>query len=370
MADQSSYLTLENLTKTFGEVVAVDALSLDIKEGEFVVFLGPSGCGKTTTLRCIAGLEIPDGGRVIMDEVDLTEVPPKDRNIAMVFQNYALFPHMTAFDNIAFGLRMRGKTKKNTIEKKVKEAAGMLGISELLDRKPSKLSGGEQQRIALGRAVVMDPGAFLLDEPLANLDAKLREEMRTELQRLQRELGVTTIFVTHDQEEAMTIGDRIVILKEGKLQQIGEPTKVYTIPRNRFIAQFIGSPSMNLMECEMEQNSGEVIISTKCFTLSLQGMEIKSESGRGELGIRPEDLHIEEESSSGLFEGEVDVVEPLGPRQLIYLTASGMELVVEERGGREIKAGSMVNVSVDPAKLHLFDESGERIPLSSKGASR
>lgn len=369
MVDQSSYLIVENLTKTFEEVTAVDNLSLDIKEGEFVVFLGPSGCGKTTTLRCIAGLETPDIGRVIMSGVDLIGVPPKDRNTAMVFQNYALFPHMRAFDNIAFGLRMRGKTKKNNIEKKVKEAADMLGISKLLDRKPSKLSGGEQQRVALGRAIVMDPGVFLLDEPLANLDAKLREGMRTELQRLQRGLGVTTIFVTHDQEEAMTIADRIIILKKGKLQQIGKPNEVYAIPQNKFIAQFIGSPSMNLLECEMEQNPGEAVISTQCFTLSLEGVEFESGSGSGELGIRPEDLHIEEESASGLFEGKVDVVEPLGPRQLIYLTASGVELIVEDRGGREVEEGSVANVSVDLAKLHLFDESGGRIPLSSKGAS-
>jgi multiple sugar transport system ATP-binding protein len=337
---------LEGLRKTYPNGhIAAQGLDLEITDGEFMVLVGPSGCGKSTALRMIAGLETPTGGRIMIGNRDVTELPPQERDIAMVFQTYALYPHMTVRQNLAFGLRMRG-TAREMIDRRVEEAARALALEAVLDRKPAQLSGGQRQRVALGRAIVREPKVFLFDEPLSNLDAKLRVETRAELARLHRRLGATIVYVTHDQEEAMTLGSRVAVMRDGFLQQVAPPMELYRHPTNRFVAGFVGSPAMNFLPGGIAGRAGGA---------SKQGMT---------LGIRPHDVAIVE-PGTGDQNAWVDVVEPRGSELLVYLRLGadhdGPELRVVAPPETAIEAERVVGVRFDPARLHWFDDqSGER----------
>ena len=353
-------VTLKKLCKYFGPVKAVDGLSLDIQDKEFVALLGPSGCGKTTTLLTIAGFYKPTSGSVLFDGEVVDHLSPRERNIGMVFQSYALYPHMNAFDNIAFPLKLKGVPRKSR-ELKVREVAALLQIEELLSRKPSELSGGQQQRVALARALAKEPGLLLLDEPLSNLDAKLRITMRAELKRLQKDLGITTIFVTHDQIEAMTMADRIAVLHEGKLQQVGSPEELYRNPANTFVASFIGTPPMNFLPARLVSRKGETTVSAERFTLSIPP-ELLREPGPREgdvvFGIRPEDIRIGE----GDLEGEVYVVEPMGRDALITLKLGKEILKALAPIDLRVREGERVALRFPPDKVHLFDpQTGESL---------
>jgi multiple sugar transport system ATP-binding protein len=358
---------LINVTKRFGNVVAVDHISFKVESGEFFALLGPSGCGKTTTLRLIAGLEEPDEGEIYIDDKLVNYVHPKDRNVAMVFQNYALYPHMTAYENIAFPLMTRRKELKlspDDIRKRVYEIAKLLKIEDLLDRYPSQLSGGQQQRVALARALVRKPKVWLLDEPLSNLDAKLRIYMRAEIKRLQRTLGVTTIYVTHDQVEAMSMADRIAVMNKGKIMQIGSPLELYHKPANTFVATFIGAPPMNLIECDTEYEEREQKLILRCpgFTRSLKGDLAKLIAGKLLsdkiiLGVRPEDIRVTSPSHPDAIKGEVVVTEILGADQVLIVDVDGVHIRVKasmrttELGGANRKIGILIDFN----KVHLFD---------------
>jgi multiple sugar transport system ATP-binding protein len=327
--------------------VAAQGLDLDIADGEFMVLVGPSGCGKSTALRMIAGLETPTGGQIFIGDREVTELPPQERDIAMVFQTYALYPHMTVRENLSFGLRMRG-AGRDVIDRRVQEAARALGLEPVLLRKPAQLSGGQRQRVALGRAIVREPKVFLFDEPLSNLDAKLRVETRAELARLHRRLGATVVYVTHDQEEAMTLGSRVAVMRDGFLQQVAPPMEVYRHPANRFVAGFVGSPGMNF----------------------LPGLTLKREAPAGgnglTLGVRPHDVTIVPRGT-GDIDAWVDVVEPRGSELLVYLRwgtdAGDAELRVVAPPEPAIEAERFVGVVFDRARLHWFDtESGQRVP--------
>ncbi len=378
-------VTLEHVTKTFGskrgEVRAVDDLNLAVANQEFAVLVGPSGCGKTTTLRLIAGLEELTTGTIRIGERVVNDVAPRDRNIAMVFQNYALYPHMTVFKNMAFGLKMR-RVPKNDIKRKVGEVACTLHLEHLLDRKPAALSGGERQRVALGRAIVRTPQVFLFDEPLSNLDARLRVQMRTEIKSLHRDLGTTIIYVTHDQEEAMTLGDRIVILKDGVIQQCGAPLEVYNRPANRFVAGFIGTPPMNLLEGRLE-GEGESV----CFAGSVGRLEVSPEAATGlrahrgqvvVLGIRPEHLRLSGTDAglavaglgdlprgyTPIAEMSVRIVEPLGDSINVHLVAPGGEsFVARVSPNVTVSPGHRVRPFLDISQIHIFaaDQAGKRL---------
>jgi len=350
-------IELRDITKLFQEgteeVLAVDDVSIEIEDGELVVFVGPSGSGKSTTLRAIAGLEKPTSGDVFLGGRKVNDVPPQDRNIAMVFQSFALYPHRTVRGNLSFPLEAQG-VGKNEIDERVRNAAATLDIGELLDRKPSQLSGGQQQRVALGRAIIRDPDVFLMDEPLANLDAKLRKEMRTEVVRLQQELGVTMVHVTHNQEEAMTMGDRVVVMEGGHVQQVGPPDDVYRYPKNRFVAQFIGSPSMNLLEGHVEE--GAFLAAGSDVTVAVPDRFAGLDAGdRLTLGIRPEDVDIGGEDSEYGFRATVDVIESLGNLQVVYFDVGGTEFLAEIDPDYDVSVGEEVPVSLQPDKLHLFD---------------
>jgi len=367
---------LENVTKVFpGGTVAVQGFTLDIANREFVVLVGPSGCGKSTTLRMVAGLEEATSGTIRIGNRVVNNVPPKDRDIAMVFQNYALYPHMTVYKNMAFGLKLRRFTK-DEIDKRVREAARILGIEKLLDRKPKALSGGERQRVAVGRAIVRQPQAFLFDEPLSNLDAKLRVEMRAELKRLHHRLQTTVIYVTHDQAEAMTLGDRVVVMNQGQIQQVAPPLEVYDFPTNRFVAGFLGTPAMNFIPGRLSQQNGVVYFESGGSRLRLASAmaeRVRGHIGQGvTLGIRPEDVG---HSGDGKFAGAdnvlpttVRVVEPLGDEQVIYLTGPADAAMV-------CKLDSHVKVAVDERleahlamnRVHLFDDqTGRNISLEPR----
>lgn len=357
---------LDSVTKRFGEVVAVNNIDLDIQDREFVVLVGPSGCGKTTTLRMIAGLEEVTEGKIYIGGRLVNDVPPKDRDIAMVFQNYALYPHMTVYDNMAFGLKLR-KFPKDEIDRRVKSAAEMLGIENLLKRKPKELSGGQRQRVALGRAIVREPKVFLMDEPLSNLDAKLRVQMRAELKKLQRSLGVTTIYVTHDQTEAMTMGDRIVVMKDGVVQQIDEPLTIYDKPNNIFVAGFIGSPPMNFIDARLDENAKALDLGSIKLGIpqDMQGFvaeQAKNYLGKKIiLGIRPEHIYdvslikTEEIIPEDVAELKIEVLEPMGTEVYLYLVEGPVSAVA--RVGSETKArmGERIRVMFDVRKMHLFD---------------
>ncbi len=360
---------LEHVWKRFGKVVAVKDFNLETKDGEFVVFVGPSGCGKTTTLRMIAGLEEVSEGNIYIGDRLVNDVPPKDRDIAMVFQNYALYPHMNVYDNMAFGLRLR-RVPRDEIDRRVREAAKILKIEHLLKRKPRELSGGQRQRVALGRAIVREPQVFLMDEPLSNLDAKLRVEMRAEISKLHRRLGVTTIYVTHDQIEAMTMGERIVVMRDGEIQQVAPPLVLYDFPENKFVAGFIGSPSMNFIEVAVVEENGKVYFRREGVHIRANdkmAKDLKSEGYVGKrvwLGIRPE--HIELKGHSTLPEDEnaltgvVEIVEPLGADTEIHVDVDGVLITARLEGHVPVRVEETVHLLVDRDKLHAFDLETEK----------
>ncbi|ELZ96407.1 ABC transporter ATP-binding protein [Haloferax sulfurifontis] len=357
----------DNITKVFedtsGPIIAVEELSLDIPDGEFVVFVGPSGCGKSTTLRMLAGLESITDGEIRLDGEPVNTVSPRDRDIAMVFQSYALYPHKTVRGNMGYGLSLSTDLNDEEVDRRVVEAAEMMGIEDLLDKKPGSLSGGQQQRVATGRAIVREPAVFLFDEPLSNLDAQLRKHMRTELSRIHSELGITTIYVTHDQEEAMTMADRIVILNDGQLQQVGSPKEVYYRPANTFVADFIGSPSMNFFDVDLEVASdGTGTLVGNGFTYNVSESLVDLVGGEGEyiLSIRPENLNVDPSApDEQSFEATVDVVEVIGSDNFIYLDVAGKECRLRAPSETEPEEGDVITVSFDEDDLHLFDRNTE-----------
>jgi len=347
-----------------GQVHAVKDVNLHAQDREFMVFVGPSGCGKTTTLRMVAGLEEISSGEIRIGNRVVNDLPPMDRDIAMVFQNYALYPHKSVYDNMAFGLQMR-KFPKEEIEKRVRDAATILGIESLLQRKPRQLSGGQRQRVALGRAIVRHPQLFLFDEPLSNLDAKLRVQMRVELKRLHERLETTAIYVTHDQVEAMTLGDRVVVMKDGVVQQVGEPMELYNRPANKFVAGFIGSPAMNFAEVTIAESGGGLWAETTGIRVKVppaRDQVMRPHTGkRATLGVRPEALRIANGSDPAeyVFDATVDVVEPLGSEILLNITAGANALVARVDPAVNVKTHERVRLAFDPAKLHFFDHSTE-----------
>ena len=360
-----SRLQIQDLVKRYrtgsnDEIVAVEDLNVDLADGEFLVLVGPSGCGKSTTLRCIAGLETISEGTIYIDGEDVNDQNPEERNIAMVFQNYALYPHMTARENMEFGLKMTSDLSASERRERVEEAAQMLGIEDLLEDKPKSLSGGQQQRVALGRAIVREPEVFLMDEPLSNLDAKLRTQMRTEIQQLQTELGVTTVYVTHDQTEAMTMGDRIAVLDGGELQQIGTPLECYYEPENLFVANFIGEPSMNFFDAEVE--GGSLTGESLDYELSESIRSRIEAHDRVTLGIRPEDIEIAETEGQNAFPATVQVVEPMGDQNFLHLDLGGSAVTAAVGGNYDVEAGTTVLLRFPESKIHLFDSTtGEAI---------
>jgi multiple sugar transport system ATP-binding protein len=352
-------VTLENLVKKYGSVQAVKGVSLEIEDGSFVVLLGPSGCGKTTTLRCIAGLEVPDSGDIKIGEVRVNDMQPKDRDIAMVFQNYALYPHMTVYNNIAFPLKMR-KVPNNEVKLRVQKVAELLNIAELLPRKPGQLSGGQQQRVALARAIVRQPKVFLMDEPLSNLDARLRLYTRAELKRLKQELKITTIFVTHDQAEAMSMADKIAVMNAGELVQYAEPYTIYSKPASTFVASFIGSPPMNLMKATVSSLGDGLSLDTGSFKYKVPAEDVRAikDAGVNEvtLGIRPEDLALStKQTPDAIFDAEVYVVEPLGANTVVDLKMKDGLYKAVASGTFRADVGSKVWVTFAPEHIHVFN---------------
>ena len=354
-------VTFERVGKVYPDGTrALEALDLGIDDGEFIVFVGPSGCGKTTALRMVAGLEEITEGQLRIGDRVVNRVPSKDRNIAMVFQSYALYPHMSVYDNLAFGLKLL-KTPKAEIKQRVNEAAKILDLERLLDRKPKQLSGGQRQRVALGRAIVRHPAAFLMDEPLSNLDAKLRVQTRAEILRLQQNLGVTTIYVTHDQVEAMTMGDRIAVMSNGVLQQVGTPPALYDRPINLFVAAFIGSPAMNFATLAAE-NGAHKLGSTQVELPGPRGRALQEQRGKDVIvGFRPEDLELNGATGGGAvsISAHVDVVEYLGHEELLHAQAEGQEIVALVPSEKKVRVGDQVQLSVPAEKLHLFDPETE-----------
>ncbi len=361
---------LVSLTKDFGSVRAVDNVTLEIRDSEFLVLVGPSGCGKTTALRMVAGLEEATAGEIWIGDRLVNDVSPKDRDIAMVFQNYALYPHMSVFDNMAFGLKLR-RVPRDDIKRRVNEAAHMLGLPEtLLTRKPKELSGGQRQRVALGRAIVREPAVFLMDEPLSNLDAKLRIETRAELIKLHRRLGITTIYVTHDQVEAMTMGDRIAVMKDGVVQQVDTPLGLYTHPANRFVAGFIGSPPMNFCDAALSERERGIYVEFDGAALKLP--EDKAEAARPhrgktlELGVRPSDIFdtaispVVEPSEDNTAQALVEVIEPMGADSVLYLKLGDIQLVASVDSGTRAREQETLDFCFDMDKAHLFDKETEQ----------
>ena len=346
-------IQVNHLTKKFDDLIAVDDVSFEMEDGEFLTLVGPSGCGKTTTLRTIAGLEYPTSGTITFDGRDVTNTTPQERGVAFVFQDYALYPHMTAGKNMRFALEGTGLSDEE-IERRVEETAEMLGIRQHLDQRPGELSGGQQQRVALGRSIVRDPEIFLLDEPLANLDAKLRVQMRAELQQLHEDLGATTMYVTHDQEEAMTMSDRIAILNHGELQQIAPPEVAYSQPANRFVAGFIGSPSMNFVQCTVSDGQ----VNTDAFSLDAPTGAEEGET----LGMRPENINVSH-GGSGHVGATVSVFEQVGSFNIVYLDIEGFddEVVAQVPGEQQFDTGDAVTVTVDTERIHLFASDGDAV---------
>ena len=361
-------VVLKSVSKRFDGVVAVREMSLSIEDREFVVLVGPSGCGKSTSLRMIAGLEEVSSGEILIGERVVNDVPPKDRDIAMVFQNYALYPHMTVYDNMAFGLKLR-KLPKPEIQQRVAEAAEILGIQDLLHRKPRALSGGQRQRVAVGRAIVRKPQVFLFDEPLSNLDAKLRVQMRSELKKLHERLRATIVYVTHDQVEAMTMGDRIVIMKDGSVQQVGEPLAVYERPVNQFVAGFVGSPAMNFLAVEVADGADGMALAGPGFKLPVPPEYTERlapyRGHRLVLGVRPEDLRPASptDSPESVIDAPIAVVEPLGSEQYLELDLGGTALTARLDPHVRVKAHERIRLIPAPGKIHLFDPATERALL-------
>ncbi len=355
-------VVLKSLSKRFRSVVAVDDLNLEIEDKEFLVLVGPSGCGKTTALRCIAGLEETTAGEIYIGDRLVNDVSPKDRDIAMVFQNYALYPHMNVYDNMAFGLKLR-KFPRAEIRRRVNEAADMLGLGGLLKRKPRELSGGQRQRVALGRAIVREPKVFLMDEPLSNLDAKLRVQTRAELIKLHRRLGITTIYVTHDQTEAMTMGDRIAVLNDGRMQQVDTPLELFNHPANIFVAGFIGSPAMNFLDATLEGDDGDLYVKTDALRLRLppaHANRVQDRVGqRVVFGVRPDDIY-DRSLSPAVTQSDtatltVDVTEPMGSTVYVYLAAGKHSLIADLDAETGAKDGKPLEVVFDMSKTRLFD---------------
>jgi len=348
---------LENLTKRWGNVVGADSITLEVEHGEFVAFLGPSGCGKTTTLLMIAGIYKPTAGVIRFDGRVVNHLPPKDRNIGMVFQSYALYPHMNVFDNIAYPLKLK-KVPKDEMRKRVQRVADMMGIGHLMDRRPGQLSGGQQQRVALGRALVKEPDLLLFDEPLSNLDARLRLSMRSEIKRLQLDLGITSIYVTHDQVEAMTMADRIAVMRDGKLQAYCPPDELYDQPRTLFIAGFVGNPPMNFREVEVVQEEGDYHARCEGFDVVVPPDRGEKAAGRGKviLGIRPEDVTLSDEGISG----EIYVVEPLGRDDLLDVRIGQNHVHVLADPALGLKIGQNVKLNFDTHKVQFFDPETEK----------
>lgn len=353
---------LKNLTKIFeGNVQAVKDFNLIVEDKEFVVLVGPSGCGKSTTLRCIAGLEEITEGEIYIGGRLVNDVPPKDRDIAMVFQNYALYPHMNVYKNLSFGLELR-RMKREEIERRVHEAAQILDIEHLLDRKPKALSGGQRQRVAVGRAIVRKPAVFLFDEPLSNLDAKLRVQMRTELAKLHQRLQATMIYVTHDQVEAMTMGSRIVVMKDGLIQQVSDPLTLYDYPVNKFVAGFIGSPPMNFVDVDLVRESNDYFAKASGFKIILPKEHYKKiasyEGKKVTFGFRPEDLideNIVKDKVGKVIKSKVEVIEPLGSEIFLYLSAGNDNFVARVPHHYKTSLGADAGFAVDTSKCHLFD---------------
>ncbi len=359
-------ISLKNIEKRYGEKTrVVKDVSFDVHDKEFLVLVGPSGCGKSTTLRMIAGLEDITSGELYIDGKLVNDLPPKDRDIAMVFQNYALYPHMTVHDNMAFGLKLRS-TPKSEINARVRQAAKILGLEDLLKRRPKALSGGQRQRVAVGRAIVRKPKVFLFDEPLSNLDAKLRVQMRTEISRLHNDLEATIVYVTHDQTEAMTMGDRIVILRDGNIEQIDTPLNVYNHPVNKFVAGFIGSPAMNFVEGKVVNQDGTYFVSSDgLFKLILKpnGFPHLNQflDRKIILGVRPEDIHIGGEESNSGFTANIDVLEPMGNEIFVYFKMNDEQIVARLPSATDAEVGGSLNLIFDRGKLHFFDPESEEV---------
>ena len=372
-------LSLRNVYKRYpGGVTAVSDFNLEIKDKEFIILVGPSGCGKSTTLRMVAGLEEITEGEVYIGDRLVNDVAPKDRDIAMVFQNYALYPHMTVFDNMAFGLKLR-KTPKDEIRRRVEEAAKILDIEHLLERKPKALSGGQRQRVALGRAIVREPKVFLLDEPLSNLDAKLRAQMRTEISKLHQRLGTTFIYVTHDQTEAMTMGTRIVVMKAGFIQQVDTPQNLYLYPCNLFVAGFIGSPQMNFIESKILKEGKDFYVEfgsedTKTRAGVKYKIKLPAEKNKDDaleayvgkeviMGIRPEHVHNEEDllaaNADGIVEANVEVTELMGAETYLYMNCEGQTINARVAPTNTARPGDTIKIALEPSKIHLFDKDTE-----------
>lgn len=362
-------VSLRHVYKIYdGGVTAVTDFNLEIADKEFIILVGPSGCGKSTTLRMIAGLEDISKGELYIGDTLANDVAPKDRDIAMVFQNYALYPHMTVYDNMAFGLKLR-KFSKEEIKRRVEEAARILGIEQYLDRKPKALSGGQRQRVALGRAIVRNPKVFLLDEPLSNLDAKLRAQMRTEISKLYQRLGTTFIYVTHDQTEAMTMGTRIVVMKDGFIQQVDTPQHLYDMPCNMFVAGFIGSPQMNFINATVAKSGSDVTVNFGEYSLKLPEYKTKALIDGGyvgkevTIGIRPEDVHDEDiflsTSADSIVNADVEVTELLGAETNLFLVISGQQVTARVNSRSTAKVGDTIKVAFDVNRIHIFDKATE-----------
>jgi len=360
-------VTYEHVTKRFGDVIAVNDLNIHIPDKEFLVFVGPSGCGKSTSLRLLAGLEEVTEGNIYIGDRLVNDVPPKDRDIAMVFQSYALYPHMSVYDNMAFGLRLR-KVPKQEIDRRVKEAAQILGIENLLDRKPKQLSGGQRQRVAVGRAIVREPNVFLMDEPLSNLDAKLRVQARAEISKLHQRLETTFIYVTHDQMEAMTMGTRIAVLKDGILQQLDTPQTLYDAPINVFVAGFIGSPSMNFFDARLIERDGKIALDCRDFIVDVP--ENRANTYRPHLGkevifgIRPEDVHDPDYAPPGikqaLVEAKVDVTELMGNEVIVYLVTEHTQFLGRFDPRTSARVGNTMYAAMNMDRMHIFDKQTEK----------
>jgi len=360
-------VTLRNVLKKFGNIIAVDNANLIVQDREFLVLLGPSGCGKTTTLRLIAGLEEPTDGEIYIGEKIVNDVLPKDRDIAMVFQNYALYPHMNVYQNISFGLRLR-KTPKEVIDKKVKDVATMLGIENLLLRKPKELSGGQRQRVALARAIVRDPKVYLMDEPLSNLDAKLRVQTRGELIKLHKELGVTTVYVTHDQVEAMTLGERVVVMNKGAIQQVGKPKDVYDHPTNMFVAGFVGTPPMNFIDVILERHDKDIYAIFENLKVKFDEEQTKKieektfEANEFVLGIRPKDLYDEidvksiDKNQVQKLTVVIDFIELMGSETFIHFTLGNSQSIARVSAGRDYSMGEKISLFLYTPGINLFDK--------------
>lgn len=351
-------VVLSNLSKKFGDVVGVERLDLHIEDGEFVAFLGPSGCGKTTTLLMLAGIYRPSTGTIRFGKRIVNQLQPRDRNIGMVFQSYALYPHMTVFGNIAYPLKLK-KVPRQEQQRRVEEAADTMGIGHLLDRRPGQLSGGQQQRVALGRALVKEPDILLFDEPLSNLDARLRLTMRGEIRSLQQRLGITAIYVTHDQLEALTMADRIAVMNHGQLQAFATPDDLYERPETKFIAGFVGNPPMNFLDAALVQENGALQLRSESLQLTLPPRFDGAVAQRGPVsfGIRPEDIHLDDE---GTVDGEVFVVEPLGRDDLLDIVVGTEHLLLLADPKRKLRAGDRVRLRFDMTRGHFFDPQSER----------